>query len=305
MSQSRSATDWALFIILTWLWGSAYAFTRYAVNPTTPEQGVPPELIVTGRLALGSVILIIIALMSGQKWPTFREWKSWLAMFVMGAFGTVVPFFVISVAQQDIPSSLAGFYLASMPLFVVLIAPHLFPEEKLTPQIAMGVLVGFLGVGVLFGPSAFGAFGTASMVAQALCLVGTVFYAVATLTARYGSKIPHFVFAAGFNTMALIASLFLLPGVDFSALNPAPSAIWGVVALGLLPTALASVLLMILVSRTSATFVGLSSYCIPVVAGFLGFVLFGETQSWTTLLALALILCGIWLAQRTAPEAID
>jgi drug/metabolite transporter (DMT)-like permease len=71
-----------------------------------------------------------------------------------------------------------------------------------------------------------------------------------------------------------------------------------VVGLGLGPTAFAQALYMLLIARTSATFLSLTGYAIPVVAAVLGFVFFGELQSWQSLGAFAMILGGVWLARH-------
>ena len=55
---------------------------------------------------------------------------------------------------------------------------------------------------------------------------------------------------------------------------------------------------MLLIARTSATFLSLTGYSIPVVAAILGYFLFGETQSWNALAGFALILGGVWLARN-------
>ena len=55
---------------------------------------------------------------------------------------------------------------------------------------------------------------------------------------------------------------------------------------------------MVLIARTSATFLSLTGYAIPVVAAVMGFLFFGEMQSWLALVAFAMILGGVWLARQ-------
>ena len=93
MGQTRNLTDWTLFAALTTLWASAYAFTRLAVNPTDPASGIPPEFIIPMRLTGGAGILLLIAFLSGQKWPALSDWRNWLIIAIMGLFGTAMPFF--------------------------------------------------------------------------------------------------------------------------------------------------------------------------------------------------------------------
>ena len=299
----RSGLDWILFGILTLLWASAYAFTRLAVSRDVPELGLPPALIISARLTLGAFILLGVAFVSGQKWPPLKDWHSWLAMGVMGGIGTAAPFYVITTAQQTVNSSLAALYVAAAPLFVAILAHLIFTDDRLTPRSVAGLLVGFCGVGLLLGPDAIQNFGSASVTAQLLCLLGTAFYAIATITARSAKEIPSFVFAAGFVSFAAMLSWPLLLWVDFTALTPSRLSLAGVFGLALGPTALASVVYLILVSRTRATFLSMTGYTIPVASTIIGYLAFKELQTSLAVLAFGLILFGIFLSQSTPRKA--
>lgn len=303
MNAKRTPSDWTIFGILTLLWASAYAFTRLAVSQDAPEAGFPPLMVIPVRLTLGAVILLAVAAVSRQTWPPLTAWRTWLGMGVMGVVGTAAPFFVITTAQQTVASSLAALYVAAAPLFIALLAHFIFSDDRLTPRKGVGIIVGFIGVAVLFGPEAIRSFGSASVAAQALCLLGTSFYAIATITARMARNIPPFVFAAGFVSIGAIVSWPMLFFVDYEALAPSRHAIAGLIGLAIGPTALASILYLILVKRTSATFLSMTGYTIPVVSAVIGFFAFQEVQSWNALLAFGLILTGVWLAQRSGTKA--
>lgn len=293
-----------MFAGLSVLWASAYGFTRLAVSPLDPASGFPPQFIIPARLTGGAIVLLIIAFLTGQKWPALTDWKSWLTIAVMGMFGTATPFLLITTAQQTVDSSLAALYVSAAPLFVSILAHLLFDDDYIHPGKAVGLVVGFLGVATLFGPEAIAAFGSASVVAQAMCLLATAFYALSTITARYGRNIEPFVFSAGFLTFGAVSSWPLLLLVDFDALTPSTNAVAGVIGLALAPTALASVLYLMLVKQSSATFVSLTGYAIPILSAIIGYLAFGEVQSWNAILAFALILGGVWLAQRSAPGGV-
>jgi len=298
MQDRHSLHDWALFGALSLLWASAYAFTRLAVSQNTPDLGFPPEFIIPARITLGALVLLGAVVFSDQKWPPLGAWRDWLAMAVMGIVGTTAPFFLITTGQKTVDSSLAALYVAAAPLFVALLAHVVFKDDRISPQKALGILVGFCGVAVLFGPEAVTAFGSASVTAQALCLFGTMFYAMATITARFARNIPPLVFAAGFLSIGAVTSWPMLLAVDFESLTPSSAAISGVIGLSIGPTAAASILYMILIKRTSATFLSLTGYTIPVISAVIGYLAFKEIQGWNALAAFALILSGVWLAQR-------
>ena len=303
MHNTRTPIDWALFVFLSLIWASAYAFTRLAVSQDTPSEGFPPQLIIPVRLTIGAIILLVVAALSGQKWPPRSDWRKWLAMAAMGIVGTATPFFLITTAQKTVDSSLAALYVAASPLFVAILAHFVFHDERISLPKVLGIGVGFCGVAVLFGPAAFNAFESASAAAQAMCLIATFFYALSTIIARFAREVPAFIFAAGFVSFGAVATWPLMLSVDYASLAPSSSAIIGVIGLAIGPTALASVLYMVIVQRTNATFLSLTGYLIPVISAIIGYFAFKETHGWDALLAFILILSGVWLAQRSSQRA--
>ena len=293
-----------MFAVLTALWGAAYAFTRLAVSQSDPSAGFSPQLIIPIRLTGGAVLLLVVAQLSGQAWPQLRQWRAWAAMAVMGFVGTAAPFLLITIAQQTVDSSLAALYVSAAPLFVAIMAHFAFQDDRMHVRKVLGILIGFAGGAVLFGPEAVASFGSASVTAQALCLLATFFYALSTITARFAKDIQPFVFSAGFVSFGAVMSWPLLLWVDFETLNPSTSAIAGVVGLAIGPTALASLLYVILVQRTSATFLSLTGYTIPIFSALVGYLAFAELQSWNALLAFALILGGVWISQRMSAKPV-
>ncbi|MEL7547973.1 MAG: DMT family transporter [Pseudomonadota bacterium] len=307
MQAERSSLDWLLFAILSCLWASAFALTRIAVNQDAPEHGLPPELVTPLRITGGAVILLIVAFKSASKWPDWRKWRLWLAMALMGLVGTTAPFYLITQAQRTVDSSLAALYVAAAPLFVAILAHMAFHDDRLSGRKIIGLLVGFAGVAVLFGPEAATAFGSADVTAQALCLAATACYACSSIVARLAREIPPPIFAAGFVTSGAILSWPMLAGVDFETLQPAPSTWIAVAALAIGPTAVASTLYMVVIQRTSATFLSLTGYAIPILSAIIGFFAFREMQDWNAALAFLLILGGVWLSQRAGgpPAAVE
>lgn len=295
MNKTRDLTDWLLFASVSLLWAGAYAMTRGA---TYGEGGLPAGLIVPSRLIIGALILNAVIVITGRRYPPFRDYKRWAAMVGMGLLGMTGPFFLITIAQKTVDSSLAALYVAAVPIFVAFGANLLFKDERLTPQITLGILIGFSGVLVLFGPDAYANFGAASTLAQVFLLLAAMFYASSTLLARAAPKIDPLVFASGFVTLAALMSLPMLFMVDWDNIGLTRMRSLNVIGLGIGPSAIASILYMVIVQRAGATFLALTGYVVPVLSAIIGFFLFRETQSWNALLAFALILGGVWLAQR-------
>ncbi len=300
MNTQRDLTDWLLFIAVSLLWAGAYALTRGA---TFGDAGLPAGVIVPARLIIGAVILNAVLLATGRRYPPLSDGTRWGVMIAVGFVGMTGPFFLITIAQKTVASSLAALYVAAVPIFVVLGANFMFRDERLTRRIALGIGVGFLGVVALLGPDAYENFGAASTVAQFLLLVAATLYASSTLIARAAPKIEPFVFASGFVTLGALMSLPMLAMVDWKTVVFTPKPVLSVIGLGIGPSALASILYMMIVQRAGATFLALTGYLVPILSAILGFVLFREVQSWNALLAFGLILSGVWLAQGKPTSA--
>lgn len=195
-------------------------------------------------------------------------------------------------------SSLAALYTAAAPLFVASGAHFLFRDERLSRGSALGVLLGFAGVAVLFGPDAVRGFGSSSATAQLLLVGATLCYAVSSLIARGAPQMDAVAFATGFVSVAAVMSWPLVLTVDAASVNAGWKNWLGVVGLGVGPSSIAQALYMLLIARTSATFLSLTGYSIPIMTAVLGFAVFGETQSWNAALAFAMILGGVWLARH-------
>ncbi len=294
MNTQRDMVDWVLFVVVSLLWAGAYALTRGA---TFGAEGLPVGVIVPARLIIGAIILNIVVFATGRRYPALSDRKRWLVMVGVGFLGMTGPFYLITIAQKTVDSSLAALYVAAVPIFVVIGANFMFKEERLTQRVALGIGIGFLGVVALFGPDAYENFGSASTIAQILLLVAASLYASSTLLARGAPKIEPLVFASGFVSLAAIMSLPMLIMVEWQALRLTPTPVLSVIGLGVGPSALASIIYMMIVQRAGATFLALTGYVVPVLSAIIGFLLFREVQEWNALLAFGLILSGVWLAQ--------
>ena len=303
MQTHRTSTDWGLFAIITVFWAGAYAMTRVAVQRDTPEFGLPVEVVLSGRLTIGALLLTVFMLASGQRWPALSDTRRWAAIIGMGVAGMTFPFYCVTTAQKTVDSSLAALYAAGAPLFVAVGAHFIFHDERMTARRVIGILIGFAGVTVLFAPDAIRTWGSASVGAQFLLLLATMGYSASTLIARAAPPMPPLTFASGYVTAGAVCSFPLLAGTDISTLTPNAASITAVIGLGIGPSAIAAMLYLIVVNRAGANFLALTGYSIPLVSVVMGYVFFRETQDWNAALAFALILSGVWLAQRGGPKA--
>ncbi len=299
-NMSRSPLDWGLFTLVTIMWAGAYALTRVAVDKGDPSSGLPVIYVLSGRLTLGAIALLVMMVAMKQRLPSLKNRKAWLFICLMGCVGSVAPFYLITTAQQTVNSSLAALYTSAAPIFIALGANLFFADERLTKWSGLGVILGFAGVVVLFGPTAIVGKGSGALIAQILLLIATLFYSASTLLARGAPRIDPIAFAAGFVSVGAVLSWPLAIMTEPEGLTVSAKHWAAVIALGLGPTAIAQGLYMIIIQRSGATFLSLTGYTIPIASAIIGWIAFRETQSWNALLAFVMILGGVWLARRPA-----
>ncbi len=288
----HSLRDWASLLTLVVVWGTAFAFIHLAV------QTIPPLSVAAGRIVSAAAVLYVAVRAAGLRLPP--PGRIWLHFLVLGIVGNVLPFYLISWGQERIASGVAGILMAMNPLVTLVLAHFLVLGEHLSRNRVGGFALGFAGVVVLMGPEALLGIGGegSDLVRQAAVLGGSLCYATnAILTWRLPETHPLVAAAA----VLLVASVVVVPGALMLdsplVLAPSTQSLAALAWLGLVPTAVATVVYFRIVASAGPTFLSLVNYPVPVVAVLTGAVLFGEQPQWTALVALALILGGIALSQ--------
>ena len=279
-----------LLLILGAIWGSSYLFIKVIVAE------VSAFTLVAGRLTLAAIVLWGILRARGFSLPRSR-WI-WRAYAVLGFVGAAIPYSLISWGEQYIPSGLAALLQSTTPMFTVILAHFLTDDERITIPKIIGVLVGFVGVGILMLPDLrqglqADLLGQLAIVGSSLCYALTAIYIRSRLQGQ-----PVLVSATGQLTMGMVymlpASLLIDRPFD---LSPSPPVLASWLVLTILGTVVAYVIYFTLIERSSATFVTMVTYIIPVNGLLLGALVLSEPLNVNVLGSLALILLGVLLVR--------
>lgn len=294
--QRFTLTDLALLVTLAALWGGSFMFIKIGVAT------VAPLTIVAGRLLLGAIVLYLVLRARGHGLP--RRLDAWAPFVVIAVIGNIMPYGLIAWGEQRVDSALAAILMAAMPLFTVILARLSRPaQNRITPLRLFGIAVGFAGVVLLIGPAALGNLG-AQIIAQVAVLGGALCYALTGVFAERIRAVPPLVAAA--STLITAAALSLpLALVLERPWQSAPSleGVAAVAMLGLLSTALATIIYFHLIGRGGAVLVSLNNYLVPGFGVIWGTLLLGETLSPTAATAMALILVAVAVVNRSTHRA--
>lgn len=277
-----AARDWALLTAVALMWGSSYLFIEFGL------EDFPPATVAWLRMALGVAVL---ALVPAARAP-LRERSDLRLTAVLGLVWMAVPFLLFAVAQQHISSALAGMVNGATPLFTAAVAT-VWLRRAPDRGLVVGLAVGFIGVLVLGLPNVDG---RASAVGVLLVLLAVLLYGVAfNLTGVLQSRNGALAVILRAELVALVVlAPFGVPGLARS--TPTVAGVLAMVALGALGTGLAFVLFTRLVGSVGAPRASITTYLIPVVALVLGAGLAGESVAPLSLVGIALILLGAYVA---------
>jgi len=275
----------ALFIALGIIWGTPYLFIRIAV------EHVEPAVLVGLRVAIAAVILLPIAAARGQLLPALRHWR-WVAAFAL--LEITIAFLTLGYAEQRLTSSLTALIIAMVPLVAAVLARLLGLDPSLRGIRVAGLATGLAGVAVLVGLDVEGA----QFWGVGAALITVLGYASAPMNVSTKLQdVPSLgviAWALAFNAVIYAPAVWLLwPS------GPVPAiAWWSIVILGLIPTALAFVLLFALIGEVGPARTTVITFINPAVAVVLGVLVLAEPVTWGLLIGFPLVLAGSFLATR-------
>lgn len=288
-----SITQWLLLIFLSLLWGASFLFIGVATHQ------LPPFTIVLVRVGLAAVVLTPLVYAFGLSLP--RELGDWRPFAVMAVLNNIVPFLLIVRGQQVIASGLASVLNATTPLFAVLLARLLVPGEKVAANKLLGVLAGIAGVAILIGPEAL--LGRTSTVVGMLCVLGAAFsYGLSAVWGRRFSNTPPLVTACA---QLLCSTVILTPAAlildrPWALAVPSQAAVFSLVALAVLSTALAYIVFFRIMAVSGPTNAMLVTLLVPVSATLFGAVFLDEPILARQLLGAAVISLSLILIDGRA-----
>lgn len=297
VAEGPGLLDYTLIVLLAAIFGASFMLTKVAV------QDIPPATVVLFRLVIASAILYVAMRLRSQSLLQVRG--AGRDLILAAVFGNAAPFFLISWGQERVDAGLAAILMATMPLMTLVLAHFLTRDERLNAIRLIGFVLGLLGVAVLIGFDKLATLGDET-VRQYAIAGGALCYAINAIVTKRLVGLPR---RATATALMIVSALIMLP---FSLLLDQPFSLqlgvagWvSVVALGILPTAIGTLILFEIVKRRGAAFLSQINFLVPVFGVLWAMLFLSETLPANALVALLLILTGVAIARLrfTSPAA--
>ncbi len=291
--------NWGIFILLSLIWGSSFILMKEGMThngqPTLSAYHVATIRMLSAGLVLLPFTLKAIRAVSREK--------LWL-MILSGLLGSFFPAYLFCIAETHIDSSLAGALNALTPIFTIIIGVLFFGNTVGTKKI-IGVAIAFSGsiLLLLAKQKHMSDIDGKFILFTLLVVLATIFYGFnVNVVSKKLKEVGSLNIAAIAFTSLMIPSVIMLFITGFHQLPlHETSYLWSVAAsstLGIMGTAVASILFYILVKRAGGLFASTVTYGIPFIALGWG-LLAGEFITLQQVACLAIILAGVYITNRS------
>lgn len=293
LAQARAAlplTVLLAFAVIYLVWGSTYLAIRVAL------ESLPPYLMIGVRSAIAGGVLYAWGRLRGVPAPTAAQWR---AAALCGALMFTIGQGSLAWAQQRVDSGIASLLAASGSLWMPLLGWKFAGDARPGLRVAIGLLGGFVGLGLLLKPGGFGD-GGIHLLSAVVILGSALAWACGALYSR-SARLPDSVqLSAGMQLLAGGGGLLLVAIVngEAGAMAGAEVSLRSAAALAYLivfGSVLAFSAYVWLLRIVSPTKVATHAFVNPVVAVLLGWALAAEPLTAMTLVAAALIVASVAL----------
>jgi len=289
-------TDYVLLFALALIWSTSFLLIKVAL------EELAPFTLTAGRLIIAALILVGYQIICKESIPVDRN--ALLIYFVVGIVGNTLPFCLISLGEVYIDSSLAAILMGIMPISTFVLAHFLIPAEPMTPRKLVGVSCGFFGLIALIGLTALGQIGN-QIFGQLAVLTGALCYTVSAIFVRRRPPFKGLHMATGAAIVAAITCLPLAIILESPLhLNVSTIPMVAMVSLGIFHTAITALIYFRVIRNLGAVTFAHINYLIPVLGSIWGVIILGEAPGWRIIVALGLVLAGIYFIQPRKSEVV-
>jgi len=288
----------ALFFLLSFLWGGSFIAIEVGLDY------YPPLLYAAYRFDVAALVLLSYVLLTERR-PLPRTRADLAAIGFSGGLSVAANNALLFVGQQYTTSGIASIVYSLVPIATAAVAALWVGGSGLDARGAVGVVLAFVGVGLVAQPDPANLAGGVT-IGVGLIAIGVIAVAVGSVGLR--------TVETSFSSIALTGWAMLFGGllihgfsVGFGEPQQVPStelpALAALLFLGVLSSAVAYTIYFTLLDRLGAFEINLVSYVVPVVATVTGALLLAEPVTAFTVAGFVVIVVGFGLVKRHAIAA--
>jgi len=281
------------FAALYLIWGSTYLGIRFAI------ETIPPLLMAGARFLLAGFILYAIARGQGAPKSSLANWRTAMIIggcLLLGGNGGV------TLAEQYVSSGLASVMVATVPIYIALLAWWSGIAPRPSPIVWLGLAGGFAGVAILIGPALKLSPDESSHpgIGMLILLCSSFIWSAGSIYSRKAISASPPLLLAGEQMIcggALLTLAGLLTGEHhrFDASRISLLSMGAFAYLVIIGALVGYTAYIFLLRHCDPAKVATYAYVNPIVAVLLGALFAGETLSARTLLAAGLIIGSVAL----------
>jgi drug/metabolite transporter (DMT)-like permease len=292
-AQDRTAI-WVGLAILYGVWGSTYLAIAVAV------ETIPPFLMASLRFGLAGFLLLGWVAWRHREELRMPSRRELIDTTIVGALLLGGGMGLVAWGEQTIPSGITALVVATMPVWVAVLA-RVVLGERLPRLAGIGIVVGFVGVAILVGPTALGETGALDAAGLAAILVAPVAWSCGSLYATHRATLPpHPLVATGAQMLAGAVVLALMAGATgeparFDPTGISAESLAAFFYLAVVGSVVAFTTFGWMIRVAPLPLVTTYAYVNPVVAVILGAIVLSEPIEPRTVLAGAVIVAAVAL----------
>ncbi len=276
-------------ILFAMLWASASVATKFGIHSGDPLVLATVRFLIAGSLMLGYAYL-----RPGRSpWPRGAEWRH---LLVFSVLNTSVYLGAFVLAMREVSAGIGSLSTATNPLFITFFSAVLL-KRPLRWYEGAGIVLGLAGVGLATYPLLERSYATTH--GLLILLAGMVSVSLATVYyARVAWRLPTIAINGWqvlFGGLAMAPVTLLWGDVAATRFN---AEFWGAVLWLVFPVSVAALQLWFYLVRQDAVQASLWLFLCPIFGFLYAYVLLGEPITGFTYLGTALVLGGLYLAQR-------
>ena len=282
-----------VYLLICLIWGSTWLGIRVSL------ESIPPLISSGFRFIVASIGIFVIMRVRGIRLQTD---KVAIKLYIlMGVFSFIIAYGLVYWAEQYVASGLAAVLFGIYPFFVALFSYFLLPDEPIGFYKIIGMILGFIGIVVIFSES-FGSelsFNVLGMIA--VLLSGVIQAAIAVIIKKEGKPlnplsmnfIPMFIAGIGLTILGYIFE-------DSGKIILDSKAVISVLYLAIFGSIITFTAFYWLMKKVNVIILSLTAFITPIVAIILGWIVYDENLTSENIIGSAMVLIGLLIANLQA-----